>query len=125
MMKLYPTIRKLSLISLLAAGLVSSPLIANASTRDNDRDRYDHHQPDRGKHHQRDTHKKARPDYRQNRKYDNPHGYHKGCSLGYASKHHYYKPHKYYGHVAKARQHHADKHQYEHPRFLLRLFSSY
>lgn len=115
-MKLYSTINKLALVTLLAAGLVSSPLVVSASTRDGDHGRYDHHQPDRGEHHQQGTHNKGHLDYGQYRKHEGQHSYHKDYNHGYTSRSHYYR-------ACEHHDYHGDRHHYEHPFFFLGLSS--
>jgi len=120
-MKLKSTMNKLPLITLLALGLVCSPLIVSAS--DGDRGRHGHYQQNHGKHHQKIDHHRSYRDYGHHQNYGHKNSYRKDYKHGYKSGHHNYRPYGHYGHYVSVQRHYRDGHHYERPLFFLGLFS--
>jgi hypothetical protein len=102
-MKLKSTMNKLPLITLLALGLVCSPLVVNAS--DGDRGRHGHNQQDRGDLHQKIDHHRSYRDYGHHKNY----GRKNSCRMDY--KHGNKSKHKKYGYQKSHRKDykHSDK----------------
>ncbi len=121
-MKLKSTMNKLPLITLLALGLMSSPLVVNAS--DGDRGRHEHYQQHHGKlHHKIDHHR----NYRDHGQHKN-HGYQSyrtNYKHGHKNGHHYDRPNGHYSHYTTVQRHYRDDHHYNRPFYLLSLFSGH
>ena len=109
-MKLKSATNKLPLITLLALGLVCSPLLVNAS--DGDRGRHGHHQQHRGDLHQKIDHHRSYRDYGHHKNY----GHKNSCRMGY--KHGNKGKHKKYGHHKSHRKgyRHSYKNGHHHDR---------
>ena len=122
-MKLKSTMKKLPLITLLALGLVCSPLVVNASG--GDRDRHGQHQQDRGNLHHKIDHHRSYRDYGHHNNY----GHNNSCRMdykrGHKKGHHKNRPNKHHGHYNKVQRHYddGDGHRYDRTLYFLGLFS--
>ena len=120
-MKLKFTMNKLPLITLLALGLVSSPLVVNASN--NDRGRDGHHQQDRVRHHQKIEHHRDYRDYNRHQKHTYQNSHRNDYRHGGKRARHYDRSYGHYGHYNKIQRSYSNGHHYDRPFYFLSLFS--
>ena len=128
-MKLNPTLNKYSLITLLTVGLLSSPLVANASKGDHDRHGYPQQQHDKHKHQYKYkySHSSGHREFGQQQNNGHHFGHNKHYPRVYKDRHHYYRPHGHHDHHEhhpRVQRHRYETQQYDHPLFFLGWFSN-
>ena len=127
-MKLNSTLNKYSLITLLTVGLLSSPLLANASKGDHDRHGYQHQQHhDKHPHKYKYSHSGGHREFGHHQNNGHHFGHSKHYSHIYKERHHYYRSHAHHDHhdhQPRVQRHRYETQQYDHPLFFLGWFST-
>jgi Ni/Co efflux regulator RcnB len=134
-MKLKPSLGKYALITLLTAGLLSTPLLANAGKGNHERHGHQKHeqytQLRQHQHSYKYCYARGHHDPGHHQNHGRHYGHYKHFNHGHTGSHRYYRPHEYRNHHGGHDSHHArvkkykvDTQQYDHPLFFLGWFSN-